>query len=412
MVVHTVIAFARQIIVSWGPNRGTRARIGPEPAQRRGGDRTSAVALTSPRRSVAASAGVGPTDGVAARWRSQGHRGMMDRPTRWRRNMSPSDELAWISANELARRIRARELSPVEVVDAAIARIEARNPSLNALVYTGFDEARAQARAAEDALMSGAELGPLHGVPDRRSRTCSTSSRAGRSTFGGIRALQGLHGPTILRLRRADRGGRRDPHRQDQQPDDGLPRHVPTTSCSARRATRSTLAQERRRLLGRQRRRPSPTGCCRSPKAPTAAARSASRRPGAASTATRPRSAAIPFVARGPTPSAAPRRSSSRADHPHRRGRGAGADRARRLRPARPVQPRRARSTSCGADPLDRAAGRSPTARPRRLPGRAGRRRRSSRRPCGRSRRRARRSRRSSSASSAPSASSPTSGAG
>ena len=52
------------------------------------------------------------------------------------------DELAYLSAQELATRIRRRELSPVEVVDAFIDRIEVRNPSLNALVYLGFDDAR------------------------------------------------------------------------------------------------------------------------------------------------------------------------------------------------------------------------------------------------------------------------------
>jgi amidase/aspartyl-tRNA(Asn)/glutamyl-tRNA(Gln) amidotransferase subunit A len=48
-----------------------------------------------------------------------------------------SDELAYVPAHELAARIRRRDLSPVEVVDAAIARIEARNPSPNVLVRLG-----------------------------------------------------------------------------------------------------------------------------------------------------------------------------------------------------------------------------------------------------------------------------------
>ena len=43
-----------------------------------------------------------------------------------------SDDLAYATATELAARIRRRDLSPVEVVDAVIARIEARDPSLNA----------------------------------------------------------------------------------------------------------------------------------------------------------------------------------------------------------------------------------------------------------------------------------------
>ena len=108
--------------------------------------------------------------------------------------MSPSDELAWISANELARRIRTRQLSPVEVMDAFIARIEARNPSITALVHTAFDEARARARAAEDALMTGAELGPLHGVPTAY-KDLFGSKLGWRATFGGIRALKDFTAP-------------------------------------------------------------------------------------------------------------------------------------------------------------------------------------------------------------------------
>ncbi len=100
-----------------------------------------------------------------------------------------SDGLAYTSAAELARRIRHRDLSPVEVVDASIARIEARNPSLNALVYLGFDEARREARAAEDAVMRGAELGPLHGVP-AAIKDLFDFKPGWPATLGGIRALK------------------------------------------------------------------------------------------------------------------------------------------------------------------------------------------------------------------------------
>src|SRR5881392_3376878 len=79
--------------------------------------------------------------------------------------MALSDELAYMTAAELAMRIRRRQLSPVEVVEACIARIEQRNKSLNAFVYFGFDDARSRAKAAEQALLSGSALGPLHGVP-------------------------------------------------------------------------------------------------------------------------------------------------------------------------------------------------------------------------------------------------------
>ena len=76
-----------------------------------------------------------------------------------------SDELAYVTAHDLAARIRRRDLSPVEVVEAFIRRIEARNPSLNAFIYLDFDGARTRAKELEKALMAGEQLGPLHGVP-------------------------------------------------------------------------------------------------------------------------------------------------------------------------------------------------------------------------------------------------------
>jgi hypothetical protein len=54
---------------------------------------------------------------------------------------------------------------PVEVVDACIARIERRNPSLNALIFYGFDDARRKAKAAEEAMRLRSRTGP---VRDRR----------------------------------------------------------------------------------------------------------------------------------------------------------------------------------------------------------------------------------------------------
>ncbi|MCU1620169.1 MAG: Amidase, partial [Modestobacter sp.] len=68
--------------------------------------------------------------------------------------MSLSEEIAYATATDVAARIRRRDISPVEVMDAVIERIESRNPSINALVFTAFEEARDQARAAEAAVMS------------------------------------------------------------------------------------------------------------------------------------------------------------------------------------------------------------------------------------------------------------------
>ena len=103
--------------------------------------------------------------------------------------MALADEIAQASAAQLALQIRRRELSPVEVVDACIARIEARNPSLNALVFYGFEDARKAAREAERAVMAGATLGPLHGVPCA-IKDLFDFKPGWKATFGGIRALK------------------------------------------------------------------------------------------------------------------------------------------------------------------------------------------------------------------------------
>ncbi len=76
-----------------------------------------------------------------------------------------TEELCFTPATELASRIRRRDLSPVEVVDAFLDRIEDRNGRINAYVIVLEEEARGKAREAERALDSGEPLGPLHGVP-------------------------------------------------------------------------------------------------------------------------------------------------------------------------------------------------------------------------------------------------------
>ncbi len=82
------------------------------------------------------------------------------------RSLSAAEAPLWtLGAAELAARIARRELSAAQVVEAHIARIEAANPPLNAVVVRRYDEARAEARAADGRLTSGAPVGPLHGVP-------------------------------------------------------------------------------------------------------------------------------------------------------------------------------------------------------------------------------------------------------
>jgi aspartyl-tRNA(Asn)/glutamyl-tRNA(Gln) amidotransferase subunit A len=79
--------------------------------------------------------------------------------------MSANDP-CWLPATDLASLIRKKKLSPVEVVEAVLDRIDKLNPRLNAFCTVTADEARRRARAAERALSRrSATLGPLHGVP-------------------------------------------------------------------------------------------------------------------------------------------------------------------------------------------------------------------------------------------------------
>ncbi|MBI3455207.1 MAG: amidase [Candidatus Rokubacteria bacterium] len=94
-----------------------------------------------------------------------------------------NDELCWLSATDLAALIRRRKVSPVEVVDAVLDRIERVNPRLNAYVTLTAEAARKDAKAAERAVMrKGARLGPLHGVPFSVKDVVIT--KGVRTTFG------------------------------------------------------------------------------------------------------------------------------------------------------------------------------------------------------------------------------------
>src|SRR5262245_36040058 len=104
--------------------------------------------------------------------------------------MTAAEDLAKTeSAASLAARIRRKEISPVEAVESAIARIEAHNPKINALIIFGYDDARKAAKAAEAAIMRGDAVGPLHGVPVAM-KDCFDYKPGWVTTFGGIRALQ------------------------------------------------------------------------------------------------------------------------------------------------------------------------------------------------------------------------------
>src|SRR5437660_5463502 len=67
--------------------------------------------------------------------------------------------------SEITQNIRSKKISPVELVDLHLKRVQTFQSKLSAFVHLDAEAARSQARAAERQVMSGALLGPLHGLP-------------------------------------------------------------------------------------------------------------------------------------------------------------------------------------------------------------------------------------------------------
>lgn len=80
-------------------------------------------------------------------------------------NSRQTTDLALASAVDLARMVRAGEVSPVEILDAVYDRIKTLDSRVNAFCALTEESARAHARAAEAQVAAGSPLGPLHGVP-------------------------------------------------------------------------------------------------------------------------------------------------------------------------------------------------------------------------------------------------------
>jgi len=75
------------------------------------------------------------------------------------------DSIYFADIAEVADQIRSKEISPREVIDAHLDRIETLQPKLNAFVHVDAEGARRQAQAAETAILRGDAVGVLHGVP-------------------------------------------------------------------------------------------------------------------------------------------------------------------------------------------------------------------------------------------------------
>ena len=95
-----------------------------------------------------------------------------------------TDELCFLPASELRIRIARKEVSPVEIISAVLARAERLQPELNCFITLCADEAMAEARRAEREVMAGGPLPHLHGVPYTVKDLVNT--KGVRTTFGAV----------------------------------------------------------------------------------------------------------------------------------------------------------------------------------------------------------------------------------
>jgi Asp-tRNA(Asn)/Glu-tRNA(Gln) amidotransferase A subunit family amidase len=113
-------------------------------------------------------------------------------------------DLTYFSATVLAQHIRTRKISPVEVADAYLEKIERLNSKLNAFVHLDAEPVRSQAHSAEAAVMTKKNLGPLHGVPISIKSSLDVAGlrcEAGTRLRAGYVAIKDA--PLVARLRNA-----------------------------------------------------------------------------------------------------------------------------------------------------------------------------------------------------------------
>jgi len=113
-------------------------------------------------------------------------------------------DLTFLPAVVMAQQIREKKISPVELADAHLMKIERLNPKLNAFVHVDTERVRREARAAEAYVMQGKSVGPLHGVPvsiksslEVAGLRCESGTRI-RSEF-----VPAQDAPLVRRLRNA-----------------------------------------------------------------------------------------------------------------------------------------------------------------------------------------------------------------
>jgi Asp-tRNA(Asn)/Glu-tRNA(Gln) amidotransferase A subunit family amidase len=114
------------------------------------------------------------------------------------------NHLTFLSAVSMAEKIRKKEISPAELIDAHLTQIEKLNPKLNAFIHVDAERARGAARDATSAVLNKTALGPLHGVPISIKSSLSVEGlrcEAGSRLHAGLVARQDA--VLVTRVRKA-----------------------------------------------------------------------------------------------------------------------------------------------------------------------------------------------------------------
>ena len=98
-------------------------------------------------------------------------------------------KLEYLSAIEIGKLVNDRTITPTEVLDYFVDRINKRNKRINAFVYTKFDYAYSEAKKLEERLKNGENLGVFAGVPFAL-KDFLPSKKGWSHSFGGVKCLE------------------------------------------------------------------------------------------------------------------------------------------------------------------------------------------------------------------------------
>ena len=210
---------------------------------------------------------------------------------------TPGEELCALTATELARRIRQKQVSARDVMAAHLARIERVNPKVNAIVTLVADARWPTPRKADEQQARGVALGPLHGLPVAHKDLVATRRHPHDVRLADLSATTSPTKDALI-VDAHPRGGR-DHARQDEHA--GVRRRIADVQPGLRRDAQSLRPREDRAAAAAAApRRRSRRAWCRSPTAATPAARCAIPRRSATSSASgRRRAACRTRTARG-----------------------------------------------------------------------------------------------------------------